>query len=190
MIRILHQMLRKNDQVYLAARKLMMLKVRILGGLRGVDLTCRVVAPYRISRDFSMGPYSLVGRGADICGRVTAGKYVMIAPGVTIAGADHVTDVPGTPMYFSGRPELPETTICDDVWIGARVCILAGITIGRGSIVAMGSVVTKDVPPYSIVAGVPAKLIRMRFSGENARLHDEVLARPAALLGPFCSVRD
>ena len=54
-------------------------------------------------------------------------------------------------------------TIENDVWIGAKVTVLGGVTIGNGSIVAAGSVVTKDVKPYSIVGGVPAKMIRYRF---------------------------
>jgi acetyltransferase-like isoleucine patch superfamily enzyme len=113
----------------------------------------------------------------------------MFAPDVTIAGADHIFDQPGVPMYFGGRPELPETLIGDDVWIGARVCVLAGVKIGRGSIVAMGSVVTKDIPAYSIVGGVPAKLIRHRFDAEGELMHDEMLSKPASRCGRFCSVR-
>ena len=157
--------------------------------LRGIHSTCRVVFPNTISKDFELGSYSLVSQGAYICGRVRAGKYVMFAPDVTIAGADHVFDQPGVPMYFAGRPDIPETVIGDDVWIGARVCILAGVTIGRGSIIAMGSVVTKDVPAYSIVGGVPAKLIRERFDAAAAQIHDEMLSQPASRRGSFCSIR-
>lgn len=166
-----------------------MLYVCVWHRLRRIHSTCRVVFPNTISKDFVLGPYSLVNRGAYICGRVQAGKYVMFAPDVTIAGADHVFDQPGMPMYFAGRPELPETLIGDDVWIGARVCILAGVKIERGAIVAMGSVVTKDVPAYSIVGGVPAKVIRRRFTAEEAQLHDRMLSQPASRLGKFCCVR-
>ena len=113
----------------------------------------------------------------------------MIAPDVTIAGADHVFDEVGVPMYFAGRPGLTETIIGDDTWIGARVCILAGVTIGRGAIVAMGSVVTKDVAPYTIVGGVPARVIRSRFTEEEVIKHDRMLNEPAARIGRFCSIR-
>ena len=186
---MIKRILRQNDAVYLLIRRMLMLHVWFWHRLRGIDSTCRVVFPNAISKDFKLGPYSLVSRGAYICGRVKAGKYVMFAPDVTIAGADHIFDQPGVPMYFGGRPELPETLIGDDVWIGARVCMLAGVKIGRGSIVAMGSVVTKDVPAYSIVGGVPAKLIRHRFDAEGALMHDEMLSKPASRCGRFCSVR-
>jgi acetyltransferase-like isoleucine patch superfamily enzyme len=186
---MLKAILRKNDSVYLLIRRLLMLHVWFWHRLRGIHSTCRVVFPNTISKDFKLGPYSLVSRGSYICGKVKAGKYVMLAPDVTIAGADHIFDQPGIPMYFAGRSELKETVIEDDVWIGARVCILAGIKIGRGSIVAMGSVVTKDVPPYSIVGGIPAKLIRQRFDAEAAKVHDEMLCQPASRRGSFCSIR-
>lgn len=186
---MLKAILRKNDSVYLLIRRLLMLHVWFWHRLRGIHSTCRVVFPNTISKDFELGPYSLVSQGAYICGRVKAGKYVMFAPDVTIAGADHVFDEPGVPMYFSGRPDLPETIIEDDVWIGARVCILAGVRIGRGSIIAMGSVVTKDVPAYSIYGGVPARMIRRRFTDGEAQLHDKMLSQAASRRGQFCSVR-
>ena len=66
----------------------------------------------------------------------------------------------------SGYKNLVQTTIGNDVWIGSGVKIKTGITIGDGAVIGAGSVVTKDVAPFSIVAGVPAKLIKMRFSPE------------------------
>jgi acetyltransferase-like isoleucine patch superfamily enzyme len=100
----------------------------------------------------------------------------MFGADVSIVGADHRFDLAGTPMIFSGRPDLPETVIEDDVWLGGRSILMAGITVGRGSIIAAGSVVTRDVPPYSIMAGVPARLLRKRFdSAADERKHDEML---------------
>jgi serine acetyltransferase len=60
-------------------------------------------------------------------------------------------------------------TIGHDVWIGARVLVLGGVNIGIGAVVAAGAVVTKDVPPYAIVAGVPARIIRYRFNEDQIR---------------------
>ena len=64
----------------------------------------------------------------------------------------------------------------DDVWIGARAIILKGVTIGKGSVVGAGAVVTKTIPPYSIVGGVPAKILRRRFSNEEIIKHESILA--------------
>lgn len=74
--------------------------------------------------------------------------------------------------------KLPENdmpvVIEDDVWCGANVIILKGVTIGHGSVVAAGAVVTKSFPPYSIIGGVPAKLIRMRFTPEQIEDHERL----------------
>lgn len=89
-------------------------------------------------------------------------------------------------MYFSGRGVQPKTIIGDDVWIGARSCIKAGIRIGRGAIIGMGSVVLKDVPPYSIVAGTPATVLRSRFSANtDIECHDAMLADPSRVFGDY-----
>lgn len=139
-----------------------------------------------IHEDFRAGPHGYMGHGCVICPRVTAGRYVMFGADVSVVGADHRFDLPGTPMIFSGRPELPETTIEDDVWLGGRSILMAGVTIGRGAIVAAGSVVTRDVPPFSVVAGVPARVIRKRFDDpDDERKHDEMLALPT-VEGKYC----
>ena len=63
----------------------------------------------------------------------------------------------------------------EDVWFGANVTILKGVTIGRSSIIAAGAVVTKDVPPYSIVGGVPAKVIKMKWSENDISIHEQFI---------------
>jgi acetyltransferase-like isoleucine patch superfamily enzyme len=82
-------------------------------------------------------------------------------------------------MDISVAEKLPENdqpvVIEDDVWAGAHVIILKGVTIGHGSIIAAGSVVTKSFPPYSIIGGVPARLIKMRFSEDQIRENDRLL---------------
>lgn len=91
------------------------------------------------------------------------GCDIMIGPDVTIMGGGHRFDDITIPMIDQG--DLPRTSlkIEDDVWIGTKALILAkGQTIGKGSIIGAGAVVTKDVPPYSIVAGNPAKIIKYR----------------------------
>ena len=71
---------------------------------------------------------------------------------------------PCNELYFEKKEE--STIIGNDVWIGAKAIIRSGVTIGDGAVIGAGAVVTKDVPPYAIVAGVPAKIIRYRFDEE------------------------
>jgi maltose O-acetyltransferase len=71
----------------------------------------------------------------------------------------------------------PGVVIEDDVWIGTRAVVLAGVKIGRGAVVAAGALVTRDVAPYAIVGGNPAKIIRMRWDDETIRHHEHILYR-------------
>jgi maltose O-acetyltransferase len=94
---------------------------------------------------------------------VTIGNFVMIAPNVNILWGrvhqHHRTDVP---MVLQGEEYKGKVIIEDDVWIGINAIVAAGVQIGRGAVIAAGAVVTKDVAPYSIVGGVPARFIRSR----------------------------
>jgi len=90
------------------------------------------------------------------------GNYVMIAPNVTLLNSLHNYQNIDIPMIKQGGVENLNSTIEDDVWIGRNVIIMPNITIGKGSVVGAGSIVTKDVEPYSVVGGVPAKLIKRR----------------------------
>ena len=93
---------------------------------------------------------------------ITIGNNVMMGPYCIIITSDHATDNLEIPMCQQGFTEVKPVVIEDDVWIGARVIILKGVKIGKGSVIGAGSVVTKDVEPYSIVGGVPAKFIKKR----------------------------
>ncbi|OYU92888.1 MAG: maltose acetyltransferase [Bacteroidetes bacterium B1(2017)] len=98
---------------------------------------------------------------------VSIGDNVMIAPEVYILHSGHLFDSLEVPMRFQGEKYYKKTIIEEDVWIGARSIIYPGRIIGKGSIVAAGSVVVKDIAPYSIVGGNPAILIKNRK--ENVR---------------------
>ena len=102
----------------------------------------------------------------------------MLAPEVAILGNDHIWDKPGVPIQFSGRPRQQNTAIGRDAWIGRRAIIMRGITIGDGAIVAANAVVTKDVPAYAVVAGVPARVIGERFEIDEQRVHQNMLEGP------------
>jgi acetyltransferase-like isoleucine patch superfamily enzyme len=142
-----------------------------------VDSTNDIQNPIDISKDLIMGQYCFIGRNAWICPNVTIGNYVMIAPECAILGGDHRYDIPDQPIIYSGRPKTKKTFIKDDVWVGYRVIINAGITIGEGAIIAAGSVVTKDVESYTIVGGNPAKKIALRFSLSQQDIHKEMLKK-------------
>lgn len=120
-----------------------------------------------IAKDFRAGDFSYVGPDCNICPGVSIGAYTMLGPAVRITGNDHIFNLTGTPIIFSGRPPLKETVIGRDVWIGAQSIIMAGCHIGDGAIIAAGAVVTRDVPPFTLVGGVPARHIKRRFSTEQ-----------------------
>lgn len=98
-------------------------------------------------------------------GKVTIGSHVMFGPSVSIFSENHgFTDLE-IPMI--SQPTIRgEVIIEDDVWLGTRSVILSGVRIGKGSIIAAGALVNRDIPPYSIVAGVPGKVIKSRLTNE------------------------
>jgi maltose O-acetyltransferase len=116
----------------------------------------------------SIGDYSGVHEECklDGSGKINIGKYVRLAPRVEIMTSNHIFKDISIPIKLQGL-EFKRVVIEDDVWIGIGVLIVPGVRIGKGSVVAGHSVVTKDVPQYSVVAGVPAKVISSR-SGENS----------------------
>jgi len=94
-------------------------------------------------------------------GGVVIGNYVLIASSSAIIAQTHVFSEVSTPIVLQG--DIGEGIIIeDDVWIGYGVKILGGVTIGTGSVIGAGAVVTKDIPPFSVAAGVPAKVLRSR----------------------------
>ena len=109
-----------------------------------------------------IGDYSGVGIRCEMTGDITIGKYVMMGPEVIIYTQNHAFDRTDIPMMYQGGTAEKPVIIEDDVWIGRRVIIMGGVHIGKGSVIGAGAVVTKDVEPYSVVGGVPAKLIKKR----------------------------
>jgi acetyltransferase-like isoleucine patch superfamily enzyme len=172
--------LRKNEDLRQVLRRFRSWVLNKKYGLAHLSSTNHIQKPKDISIDFKMGEYGFIGRGAWICPKVTVGNYVMFAPECAVLGGDHIFTIPGKPIIFSGRPVVLPTVIGDDVWLGYRAIIMAGVAVGNGAIVAAGSVVTKDVPPYDIVGGSPAKKIGVRFSSAQKELHTSMLQEPVS----------
>lgn len=131
----------------------------------------------------NMDSYTYVGKNT-IIQNASIGKFCSIANDVCIGLGKHPIKNFSTATIFYKRKntlkidlidenlkfeEYKNIIICNDVWIGSRAVILDGITIGNGAIVAANAVVTKDIPPYAIVAGVPAKILKYRFNDEKIK---------------------
>lgn len=153
--------------------------VQMRKGLRAVSPTAYIHPAAEVAKDLVAEEYAFIAPGCKIDPGVHIGRYSMLARLVAIVGDDHVWDVPGVPMQFTGRPPQSRTIIEDDVWIGYAALIRRGVTIGRGAIVGAHAVVTADVPPYVVTAGVPARTIAERFPNpDDRRRHDEMLDGP------------
>ncbi len=104
--------------------------------------------------DTVLGDGSGIGANCEICRGLVVGKNVMMGPECLLYSTNHKFDREN--KRFEGYTEIRPITLEDDVWPGRRVIVMAGVTVGRGSVVGAGAVVTKDIPPYSLAAGNPA----------------------------------
>lgn len=143
-----------------------------------IDRTNLIVAGWN---NLILDEYVTIGPNALIyCtnSKVRFYKKVVVGPSLTIIAGDHNFSEVGKYIcdQHMKRPEDDQDVVIEsDVWIGCNVTILKGVTIGRGSVVAAGAVVTKSCPPYSIIGGVPAKIIRQRFTSEEIIKHESIL---------------
>jgi len=120
-----------------------------------------------------IGRYAYLGPGFASHGPVVVGDLCMVAAGCRVVGADHLIDRAGTPTRLAWPQEPRRVTVFGaDAWIGERVTIREGVTIGAGAVVGSAATVVRDVAPYTIVAGTPARVVRDRFAAEELALHD------------------
>ena len=113
--------------------------------------------------DIKLGEGSGIGANCSIPTGVTIGDHVMMGIDILMFTNEHRHDDITVPMGLQGRTEVEPIVIEDDVWIGSRSLIMKGVRIGHGAIIAAGSVVTKDVPPYEIWGGNPAHFLKSRL---------------------------
>ena len=116
-----------------------------------------------------IGDNSGVGIRCELYGPVKIGENVMMGPEVIVYTSGHKHDRTDIPMIAQGGDEARVVTIGNDVWIGRRAMIMPGVTIGDGCVIGAGAVVTKDIPPYSIAGGVPAKVMKSRLCNVDNR---------------------
>jgi acetyltransferase-like isoleucine patch superfamily enzyme len=125
--------------------------------------------PVVIGKNTQLNYFTVIYGGSG----VYIGDNVMIAPHCMIASGNHDYIQTKTPMRFSGSISKGPIIIEDDVWIGANCTITDGVVIGKGAVVAANSVITKNVAPYDIVGGVPARIINNRMQKRKNSPHDK-----------------
>lgn len=158
------------------------IRIRLLLRLRYRDAV--VGKGFHVGRSVSIGAglkagdYVYIGPHSQLPPQVHIGHYSSLSARVAIVGSDHNFGPPGVPIVFAGRPPSCVTTIGSDVLVGHGAIIMRGVTIGNGAIVGAGAVVTKDVPPYAVVVGVPARILRYRFDAAGQAIHEAMLAEP------------
>lgn len=141
---------------------------------------CNSVFTYK---SLDVGSNVYIGYHADFVAtrsKIIIGDHVVFGPHVSIRGGDHRFDIPGRYIdSIKDDEKLPQNDADvifeGDNWIGMNTVILKGVTIGFGSIVAAGAVVSNSVPPFAIVGGVPAKVIRYRFNEDDIKKHIDLL---------------
>lgn len=152
-----------------------------LGNNLKICTPVRLYGSVKIGDNVEIGKYTYIGNGTNISANTIIGDYCSISRNIEIGPVNHPLNMLSTHPFQYNEKHFPSSEyklhkrvqykskkhsviIGNDVWIGAQSIIMRGVTIGDGAVIAGGSVVTKDVPPYAIYGGVPAKLIKFRFS--------------------------
>jgi len=134
----------------------------------------RVMRNVRFAKmNITIGDKVQLGKDTKVACDLVIGNYVLIAGQVSFVGRnDHQYNLPGTTMWDSPRGKDSATIIQNDVWIGSGSTIIAGVNIGKGAVIAAGSLVNKNIPDFEIWGGVPARKIKDRFvSPEDKKTH-------------------
>lgn len=134
-------------------------RVRLAAGVvESLEKSVTIQRGANLHRDVRIGEGSLIGENCVISEETEIGRRVLIGPDVLVYTQNHAFDLES--RTYRGMSDRVPVCIEDDVWVGARAIILPGVRIGRGSTVGAGSVVTKSVPPFSVAAGNPARVVK------------------------------
>lgn len=136
----------------------------------GKDVTIHAGVQVGSGKLVAIGDYSSLNVGCSIANDTVIGCNVMMGPEVLIISGSHNFTRTDLPMREQGAPSRRPVLIGDDVWIGARSIILPGVVVGSHSIIGAGSIVTRMVPPFAIVAGNPARIVKWRVPPTDGRL--------------------
>lgn len=154
----------------------MLLYNKLTGGVIGLGSIVSGISNIEITPPVNIGPNAVI---YSTRAKLIIKEHFISGPNLTIITGDHHYKVGAFMDSLTDKDKIPDNDqdviIEEDVWCGANVTILKGVTIGRGSIIAAGAVVTKNVPRYSIVGGIPAKVIKKKFTVEEIRQHEELL---------------
>lgn len=116
----------------------------------------------KFNHNIHLGDYSGIGNRCSIGGNTYIGDHVMMGPEVIVYTQNHNTERIDITMDKQGFQDVKPVHIGNDVWIGRRVMIMPGVTIGNGCVIGAGAVVAKDIPPYSVAVGNPARVVKTR----------------------------
>lgn len=157
------QYLPASDNRYLSFIKRLRSSIgRLVFDNCGTNICIEKKANFGLGSGISIGNNSGIGINAKIRGPLVIGDNVMMGPDVIILTSNHRIDSVFVPMNEQGSV-IDKVIIGNDVWIGARVIILPGCKVGNGVVIGAGAVVTKDIPDYCVVGGIPAKVIKKRL---------------------------
>lgn len=126
--------------------------------VKNIGVGCNIEKGAELQENIKLGDYACIGVKCLVSNYTEIGEHVMMGPECLIYTRNHQFDT--SEKKYVGYTEYKKVIIEDNVWIGARCIILPGVKIGKGSTIGAGSVVTKDIPPYSVAAGNPASIIK------------------------------
>ena len=157
----------------------------------GRNINIEQSADFGNGQELEIGDYSGIGINCLVPANIKIGNDVMMGPEVMMFGVNHNFDNLDKPMRLQGGKLANPIVIDDDVWIGARVIILPGVNIGKGAVIGAGAVVTKDVPPFTICAGNPARVIRRRLETKTtSAINANLQGRPYQTIELPCPIGD
>jgi acetyltransferase-like isoleucine patch superfamily enzyme len=165
------------------ARNIYLFNLKYFWVRHGENMHCQHNARFSRGRKIDFGDNVGIGYYCFFQCEIKVGNNVLIGSNSAFINSDdHIYDTKGKLMWESGRGDKYKVVIEDDVWIGHGAIVMTPARISRGAIIAAGSVVLKDIPPYAICAGIPAKVIKYRFTADEIYEHESILIKRGLML--------